>query len=420
MKKILILLFVVINISAYGQDSITLLRCYDSLANNYPLAGQVPVINESAKLKIANLNARWLPQLNLGGKATYQSDVVEIGGGISIPNVNFPTAPKDQYSVTLDINQVLYDGGSIKRSKELENSKTNTGLQQVRVDMHQVKEQVNNVYFLILILQKSEALLRDVEHNLQEKLEMVSSGVENGILLPADRDNLKAELLKTGQDLETVINNRKSAIDIMNQLTGLQLSYETRFILPVITLQDTTTDRPEQALFNYQKETLDASAKLLKSQRLPRLAAFATAGYGKPGLNILNNQWDTYYLIGASLKWNIWDWNQNNRQRQVLALQKDLVDVKKATFDENLKISLNKAMTDIKNYESAVEKDEQIVQLRKSVTNSAASRLKNGVINSADYLTELTAETRARIKYETDKINLIKSKVGYLTINGTY
>jgi outer membrane protein TolC len=409
-----------VTISAYGQDSISLISCYDSLANNYPLSGQVPVINESARLKIANINAKWLPQLNLGGQATYQSDVVEIGGGISIPNVNFPVAPKDQYSVTIDINQVIYDGGSIRRSRELENSKTNAGLQQVRVDMHQVKEQVNNVYFLILILQRNETLLRDVEDNLQQKLELVNSGVSNGILLPADRDNLKAELLKTRQELAEVINNRASVVEILNQLTGLKLSQKTQFILPSIALSDTAATRPEQVLFNFQKESLDASAELLKSQRLPRLSAFAKAGYGKPGLNILNNQWDTYYIIGANLSWNIWDWKQNNRQRQILALQKDLVDVNKATFDENLQISLNKSLTDIKNYESAVKMDEQIVQLRKSVTASAASRLKNGVISAADYLTELTAETQARVKYETDKINLIKAKVSYLTINGTY
>ena len=35
----------------------------------------------------------------------------------------------------------------------------------------------------------------------------------------------------------------------------------------------------------------------------------ATGGYGNPGLNMLDNSFQTFYTVGVKLYWNVFDWN---------------------------------------------------------------------------------------------------------------
>ncbi|MDO1499168.1 hypothetical protein Q2T40_02395 [Winogradskyella maritima] len=61
-----------------------------------------------------------MPQFNLDAQATYQSEVTEV----PIPNLDINSLNNDQYRATLTANQLLYNGGRIKASQELQNSST--------------------------------------------------------------------------------------------------------------------------------------------------------------------------------------------------------------------------------------------------------------------------------------------------------
>ena len=150
----------------------------------------------------------------------------------------------------------------------------------------------------------------------------------------------------------------------------------------------------------------------------PKFFAFSQAGYGKPGLNMLNEEFDTYYLIGLGLRWSFFDWGDTKRKARILYSQKEIIDTKIETFEKNLNISLENEIANIRKYEKSVELDKQIVQLRTEVKESSFSRLENGVITSTDFLTELNAETKAKLQLETHIILLQQSVFNYLTLKG--
>jgi hypothetical protein len=114
----------------------------------------------------------------------------------------------------------------------------------------------------------------------------------------------------------------------------------------------------------------------------------------------------------------LWDWGKTKRERQVLTIQKDIIQTKKETFDKTLIIALQSQTANINKYEQLIIKDNEIIELRSKITKSASSQLENGVITSTDYLTELNAETLSKINLETHKIQLLQTKVNYLTIKG--
>jgi len=176
--------------------------------------------------------------------------------------------------------------------------------------------------------------------------------------------------------------------------------------------------RPELKLFDLQKDRLTGMDKLTETKTKPRLLGFGTLGYGRPGLNMLSNDFKGYAMLGAKLSWNVWNWNQTNNERQVFGVQKSIIDTQKDSFNQNLKIALQNNRSEINKYQLLIETDNRIIELRNEITLSSASQLDNGVITSSEYLTEVNAELQARLNLKTHQIKLTQARINYLITLG--
>ena len=415
MKQIIIVLLLITQVSlAQQNDSVDIFQCFEAVESNHPMTGEKPLIDKQTRLKIKNLKAKWYPNLDLNAQATYQSDIVEIDADLPF-ETDFPSPSKDQYKVTMDINQRIFDGGVVKYSERMERKGEQVENQSLEVDLYQVKDQVVEVYFGIMLLQKQKMILQSAMKELETRLKSVEAAVENGTLLPSDLKNLQAERLNIEQNLDDLNSQVKASYGVLNELTGLQTDTSSILVLPEISIQEKENyQRPENELFQMQKEQLDTRENLLQAQKMPKVFAFGQLGYGKPGLNMLNDEFDTFYIVGARLSWNIWDWNQNKRERQVTRLQKDRVDVRENTFNNKLDIQLEQIEADIDKYQETLERDQKIIGLREDIIRSSRSKLENGVITSADYITDLNWLTRAKIMQQRHKIELLKARLNYL------
>lgn len=405
---------------ASGQDSkvATLGVCHEKAIAAYPQLSDKTLVRDASDLRIKNINSNYLPQLSINGQATYQSDVTQI----SLPpmmGISVPSPAHDQYKVTMDAQQLIYDGGLTRKQKKLEEASSAADIQQVEIDLLRIKEQVNNTYFTIVLLQANKRLLQNTLNVLKEKEQTVKSMVKNGVLMQSDENTIIAERLKTEQLVVETDINRASAIRTMNLLTNESFTDSTVFVSPELAIQDTlTTNRPETKSFELQEKRVDAAGSITNASLLPRVYAFGQLGYGRPGLNMMNDSFNDFYMIGASLKWNFWDWNKSRREKQVYAIQKQMIASKRDNFNKNLSIDLQNRLATIKKSEEALQRDADIVKLRASITQVAQSQLNNGVITSTDYITELNSETQARINLETHKIQLIQAKANYLIATG--
>ncbi len=419
MRRVLILFLWFSNSLMAQENMIHLQDCYDQMMNNYPLSRESEIYSNMSGLKMKNLKTGWLPQAEFKAQATYQSDVIDIEIDIPFGGIDIPQAEKDQYKTTIDINQLIYDWGRIKSAKQVENAELKINQQNNRVELNHIKEQINKFYFAILILQKNEELMNVMLNEIKEKEFVVQSGVENGVLLPSDLNVLKAEKLKLKQNINQIKNQRVAALNILAEITGMAIDDNSILKIPEYELDENSEwNRPEHQLFDLQKEKIDFSIKATSKQNKPMIYAFSQLGYGKPGLNMLNNEFDTYYYLGLGVRWKFWDWNQNKRQREIFALNKDIIQAKEESFNKQLEVALNNEKSNIRNYKEAIKSDLEIIALREEVTNSARSKLENGVITSTEFITELNAETQAKINYETHKIKRVQSIVNYLYIKG--
>lgn len=418
MIRLVVVLFFTTNMVIAQENTIRLQDCYENMLINYPLANQSEIFAQTNQLNVKNLKAGWLPSAELNAQATYQSDVFALEIDLPI-SIDLPEVPKDQYKTTVDINQLIYDWGRIKSAKQLENTNLKVNQQNTQVELNKIKEQINKFYFAILILQRNDELLNVMLNDLESKEKTVESGVKNGVLLSSDLSALKAEKLKVRQSITEIKNQIFAAIDVLAEITGMNIDYESEFEIPEYDIDNSgNLSRPELILFDYQREKLDATSKIVSKQNKPTVFAFTQLGYGKPGLNMTSEQFDSFYYVGLGLNWKFWDWNKTNREKQIISLNKDLVSTQESTFNKQINVALKNESAKIKIYQDAIESDLEIIKLREEVTESARSKLDNGVITSTDYITELSKETQAKINYETNKIQLVQSKVNYLYIKG--
>ncbi|MFP4023554.1 MAG: TolC family protein [Thiohalospira sp.] len=419
MRRVLILFLWFSNSLIAQENVIHLQDCYDQMMNNYPLAWESEIYSNISDLKMQNIKTGWLPQSEFKAQATYQSEVMDIDIDIPFGGIDIPQPDKDQYRAVLEVNQLIYDWGRIKSAKQFENAELEVNKQNNKVELNQLKEQVNKFYFAILILQKNEELMNVMMQEIEKKESSVESGVENGVLLPSDLNVLKAEKLKLRQNIDQIKHQRIAALNILAEITGMAIDENSILKIPEYELvENSDWSRPEHQLFNLQKEKIDFSIKATSKQNKPMIYAFSQLGYGKPGLNMLNDKFDTYYYLGLGVRWKFWDWNQNKRQREIFEFNKDIIQAKEESFNKQLEVVLNNEKSNIRNYKNAVKSDLEIIELREDVTKSARSKLDNGVITSTEFITELNAETQAKINYETHKIKLVQSIVNYLYIKG--
>jgi len=402
-----------------AQNSpVTIDYCLEKAEANHPLTGQYDLITSSGDLRIKNLNRNYLPEMNVNGDAHYQSDVVEVPVAIAA----FAPEPldKDWYKISLDVSQLIYDGGITKKNKDIEYLDEQINRQTVSVDLYKIKERVVGVYFSIISLQESLELLNLTKESLKSRLKEVESGVKNGVVLASNSDIIKAELLKIDQreiELESGINTGYKVLSI---LIGEEISAGTplEWTDPAVESYIPGYDRPEYELFSLQQQKAESMKKLTSSKLIPKFIAYGQAGYGRPGYDMLLNEFDDFYTIGARLNWNVWNWNKSKNERTILELNKEIIENNKKSFDQNLSTDLERKIAEIVKIEALIPKDREIAELRSGIVKTYASQLDHGVITATEYITELHAELEALLNLKVHEVQLARARYDYLAAAG--
>jgi len=426
-RNVLIIIVLIISLAntLNAQKILTLKECYDQAMTANALASEKKGYTDISKLKDENLVMGWLPTLDANGSLIYNSSVVDLSGVLgSLPIPGIANAikplPNEQYKITLDINQVIYDGGAIKGARALEKADLSINEKQTETDLYKLRGQINGYYFNLLLLARQNELLNNYLEIIKKRITSMQSAVNNGVIIKSDVDVLTSEKINIEQQLAENEIRKSSLIKILSDLTGNKIEASTELILPSISGElSNELSRPELQLFDLRKEQLAAGMKVIESKRLPKAIGFATLGYGNPpGSNFFKNEFAPYYVLGASIKWNIFDWNKAKNEKQIISFQQGILDNRKNDLTDNLKRLLEAKNSEIESLKALIDRDSELITLRKKITASSESQYQNGIITATEYLNELNTERQAMINYEIHKINLSMARIEYLNISG--
>lgn len=408
-----------------AQKILTLKECYDKASETNALANEKKNYTDISSLKDQNLTKGWLPSLDANGSLIYNSSIADLSsalGNLPIPGLAgaIKPLPNEQYKISVDINQIIYDGGAIKGSRALEKADLNVNLKQTETDLYKLRSQINGYYFNLLLIARQKDLLNTYLEIISKRIASMQSGVNYGMILKSDVDVLTSEKIKIHQQLSENELRKNAFLKILSDLIGSEIEPSTEFVLPSqpIDLPEELL-RPELQLFDLRKDQLNAGLQVIQSRRMPKAIGFASLGYGNPpGSNFFKNEFAPYYVLGASIKWNIFDWNKSKNDKKIISFQQSIIENRKKDLSDNLKRLLVAKNSEILSLVALIESDSELIALRKRITSSAESQYQNGTITATDYLNELNSERQTMINSEIHKVNLAMSKIEYFNISG--
>ena len=419
-KFSLIITAVLSGLYTQAQDNarLTLQQAYDLARQNYPAIRQKDLVRQTASLNIENLGKGFLPQLNVSGQATYQSAVTSVP--VSIPGIKIEEPNKDQYKIQAELSQLVYDGGNTSAQKNVQTANAQVEDQKAEVELYKVKDRINQLYLGILLvdeqLKQTELVKKDIRLGIQK----VEAQVKNGTAFRSAQLTLEAELMKNDQRVIELNASRKGLADVLSLFINRQLPANVQLELPVVpapVVQETVL-RPELKLYNYQSNLFKVQNQLISSKNRPRTSLFVQGGYGRPGLNMLKNQFDWFYIAGVRLNWGFGGLYTSKKERELLTVNQKMVDVQKDLFLLNTNTQLKQQQSEVDKLQQLIKSDEQIIGIRVQVKEASNAQLSNGVITASDFLREVNAEDQARVSLITHQLQLIQAQINYRTISG--
>ncbi|MFI5186613.1 MAG: TolC family protein [Chitinophagales bacterium] len=416
-SRLLVLILLAQQVSAQTITQLSLSQAYDLAQKNYPVIKQKDLVKQTENLTIENLQKGYLPQVTLSGQATYQSDVTGIN--ISFPGINIQPPAKDQYKVLADVNQTIYDGGIIRQQKKTAQLNTEVEQQQVEVELYQVKDRINQIYLGILFIDEQIKQTGLMKQDVQVGIKQVEAQVKNGIAFRSNLNVLKAQLLQTEQRVIELRASRKGLIETLGLFLNQQVDDNAVLEKPVINfVPGSNIERPELKLYSNQSKLILQQNKLITAKNLPKASLFVQGGYGRPGLNLLKNEFDWFYIGGLRFNWPLGGLYTIKKEKQLNEVNKEMVDIQKETFLLNTSAQLKQQQSELDKYNQLIETDQAIIDLRVQVKEAAVAQLENGVITADDYLREVNEEDQARQALITHQIQLLQAQINYQTTSG--
>ena len=412
------LLFLIATQSLFAQQRLSIEACQQKARDNYPLIRQYSLIDLSEQYTISNIGKAWLPQIAFNAQATWQSEVVHFP--ISLPGVAIPTIAKDQYRATVDVSQTIWDGGAARSQRKIAEAGNEIDRQNVEVNLYTLRERINQLFFGILTIDEQLNQLDILEKDLQTSLKLVNSFLQNGIATPSDVDMVQVEILNVSQKRTELAAFRKAYAAMLSAMIGEMVSDDVQLVKPadIVINRQANIMRPEMLLFAKQSELFDAQLSSIKARNMPRFSLFVQGGYGKPGLNMLSNEFEFFAIGGARLNWNFGNLYSSKNESNLLANSKNMVDVQQETFVFNTNLQLTQAWQEIQKAKGLMQTDDEIISLRHRVKTAGESKYANGIYTVNDLVKDINAENQSRQAKILHEVQYLMSMYQYRTLVG--
>ena len=403
-----------------------------------PRAVQPEIYERAARLRIEALGTERLPQLALTGQASVQSDVPQIP--VSLPDGSSPSPPNEQARAQVEADWAVLDGGRVDLRQDLERARLAEQTTGVAVALYPLREATTEAYFGALLAGSQAATLRLAEEDVAVRLALLRSRVAEGAALAADADRVEAEWLRLGQRVAEAEAQRRAALAVLSDLTGLAFGPDVALRLPeldalvaegadrgaVLDEEDLADalalgGRPEFARFEATQRRAEAEARLAGAATRPTVSVFGQAGVGRPSpFDFLADEVQEYALVGVRVRWAPVDWGRSRREAEAARLQAVAARTEADALARRLRRDVADDLADITRLDDALPVDDRVVALREEALRVAGRQLDEGVLLPDAYTDRLTDLAEARLVRARHRVERVRAQGRLLSTLGLF
>lgn len=396
-------------------QSINLDSCYALAKRNYPLTKQFDLIEKSKEYSISNANKAYLPQVSLNAIGAYLN---------GMPSVSMPGAEATEENFQLigiaQLNQTIWDGGATRAQKNVIRATAEADKANVEVNLHTLRERLNQLYFGILVIDEQVKHLNILNENLQRNLNKIQLTKDNGYAFQSDVDEVKAEALNIEQKKIEFSYTRKGYIVMLSYLIGQPISQNVQLAKPVAleSYANLGNNRPELKYYSNQRSLIEAKSAFNTVGNMPKISLMGVGMMMQPGVGFGTSTFDHLTLAGMSVTWNTGNLYKTSNNKQLDKIQSDMINNQQETFEFNNTMQLKQISAEIEKHQAIIIKDNEIVTLKEKVTQSYQLKYDNGMASMNDLLTSLNRESEAKSNQTLHNMQLLLSLYNYKTVSG--
>ncbi|MCR9099320.1 MAG: TolC family protein [bacterium] len=406
---------------ARAQEPLRLEQAYRLAQQAHPLSAQGGLLRSASALRQEQIDQARLPQISWNAQASLQSEVVEFPFELPVPGGAGLDLPLYRFQTTADAQYRLYDGGRIAARQEAEAAQLAVSEAQLEVELEQLKTQVNQYVFGMLLQRERARILESGLEQLEGRIAQVEAGVEHGILLPGELKRLLAEQLRLQSEATQVRSQTDALREGLSVLLGQAVPEGITFDLPAQEneLLQAGLQRPELRLFEQQQQQVMAGLSGIEADQRPTVGAFLQAGIGAPNpLNFFDNSLSPFAMGGIRFTWNFVDWGKADRSRQLLSLQREMIGQRQAAFTTQIEQQEVQIRTELAALDGLIEQGQAIIELQEEVLQQIDAQLREGTAVAADYITQSAAVRQAQLQVERYRLQKQQLYIQLLTLKG--
>ena len=380
--------------------------------NNYPAIRQYRMIEQSRDFTLDNVAKGWLPQVSISAGAYGFTDILKSDKKMEQMGMDMNNF---MANASVMIKQNVYDGGQIAARKKVVWAESQVQKQQLDVSMYAINEQVDQLFFSILLLDeqlKQNALLqKDLATSEQTIRSMMAGGIAN----QTDLDAIFVERLKAEQQNESLLASRQSYLRMLGVFVGKDLSAAAETLeKPAQGYVRANVNRPELKYYASQNLLLDAQRKQLNTQLRPTVGIFGMGMVHSKMSDMLNNG---MMVAGVSVSWNIGALYTRKNDIRKIEVQRQINDSQREVFLFNNRLQNEEANGAIASLKRQIEKDEEIVRLRENIRGKSDRKVELGTKSVNELVSDINAVSLARAQKAMHEIQLLKEIYRQKNIN---
>lgn len=380
--------------------------------DNYPAIRQYRMIEQSRDFTLDNVMKVWLPQVGISAGAYGFTDILKSDKKMEQAGMDMNNF---MANASVMIKQSVYDGGQIAARKKVVWAESQVQKQQLDVSMYAINEQVDQLFFGILLLDeqlKQNALLKK---DLATSEQTIRSMMIGGIANQTDLDAILVERLKAEQQNESLLASRQSYLRMLGVFVGKDLAAAAETLeKPAQGYVRANVNRPELKYYASQNLLLDAQRKQLNTQLRPTVGIFGMGMVHSKMSDMLNNG---MMMAGVSVSWNIGALYTRKNDIRKIEVQRQINDSQREVFLFNNRLQNEEADGAIASLKRQIEKDEEIVRLRENIRGKSDRKVELGTKSVNELVSDINAVSLARAQKAMHEIQLLKEIYRQKNIN---
>lgn len=405
-------------------------------ARSYALKHNVDVKNskldvKKSQKKVWETTATGLPQAS--GSVSYNNNIDRptqllpgelIGKPGQYVEVQFGT----QHNATMELkaNQLIFNGPYLVGLQAAQTYREISQKQKTKTTI-ETQHSVTQAYYSVLVARANKKVMKKSKKNMQKLLKETKATYEQGMIKETDVDQVKINLSKIENQLNTLNRQIKVGKKLLKFQMGMPMKNEIMLsdslvdILGNIKLKEVTNQQLnpknhiEYKIINTKERADYLSMRRKKAQFLPSLSAFFSHQENamREEFNYLENndeKWFKSNVIGFQLDVPILSSGQRLARVQQAKIELEKTRNRKRQLKQSLEMNVLQAKTE---YQSALEKyqnQKSSLDLSTKIYNKSRKRFRQGVISSREFTQNHNQLLNSQSSYYQAIFELLNSK----------